>query len=130
MKFEHAAFNVPDSPTHARWLVEHLGFTIYRAPDGPTRMHFLADETGRIVLELYTNTAATIPDYKAQSPLITHFALVSTDGSADSARLQKAGATLVSDDTAPDGSRLVMLKDPWGFALQLCQRAKPFAMPG
>jgi predicted enzyme related to lactoylglutathione lyase len=92
-------------------------------------MHFLADETGRIVLELYTNTAATIPDYKAQSPLVTHFALATAQASVESERLQKAGATLFSDDTAPDGSRLVMLKDPWGFALQLCQRAKPFAMP-
>ena len=125
MKFEHAAFNVPDSRAQARWLADALGFTIARTPPGPTHMHFLADETGRVVLELYTNTAATIPDYKAQSPLVTHFALVSTNASADRARLEKAGATLVSDDTAPDGSRLVMLKDPWGFALQLCQRAVP-----
>ena len=129
MKFEHAAFNVPDSRAHARWLAEHLGFTIERTPDGPTHMHFLADKTGRIVLELYTNTSATIPDYKAQSPLVTHFALATATAADDRARLERAGATLVSDDTAPDGSRLVMLKDPWGFALQLCQRTKPFPMP-
>lgn len=129
MIFEHAAFNVPDSRAHARWLAEHLGFTIARAPAGPTHMHFLADETGRIVLELYTNTAAHIPDYHAQSPLVTHFALVSRDAGADRSRLIAAGATLVSDDTLPDGSRLVMLKDPWGFALQFCQRAQPFPLP-
>jgi glyoxylase I family protein len=129
MKFEHVAFNVPDSPAHARWLAEHLGFTIARTPDGPTRMQFLADETGRVVLELYTNTAAHIPDYKAQSPFVTHFALALANAGVESDRLQKAGAKLVSDDTAPDGSRLVMLQDPWGFAIQLCQRAKPFPMP-
>ena len=26
----------------------------------------------------------------------------------------------------PDGSRLTMMRDPWGLPLQLCQRAKPF----
>src|SRR5437899_1530796 len=105
MKFEHAAFNVPDSRAHARWLAEHLGFTIARTPPGPTHMHFLADKTGRIVLELYTNTAAIIPDYKTQSPLVTHFALATADAAADRARLERAGATLVSDDTHPDGTR-------------------------
>ncbi|MBI5767282.1 MAG: VOC family protein [Verrucomicrobia bacterium] len=129
MKFEHVAFNVPDSRAHARWLADALGFTIARAPVGPTHMHFLADETGRIVLELYTNPDHPFLDFKAQHPMVTHFALVSTDAGADRARLEKAGATTVSDDSLPDGTRLVIVKDPWGFALQLCQRAVPFPMP-
>ena len=29
-------------------------------------------------------------------------------------------------ETLPDGTLLVMLRDPWGVALQLCQRTKPF----
>ncbi len=129
MKFEHVAFNVPDSRAHARWLADALGFTIARAPAGPTHMHFLADETGRIVLELYTNPGFPMLGFKEQHPQVTHFALVSKDAGADSARLAKSGATQFSDDTLPDGTRLVMLRDPWGFALQLCQRAVPFPMP-
>jgi len=31
----------------------------------------------------------------------------------------------LSDDRLPDGSRLLMLRDPWGLALQLCARATP-----
>ena len=37
-----------------------------------------------------------------------------------------AGATLLTEETLGDGSVLVMLRDPWGVALQICQRAKPF----
>ena len=31
-------------------------------------------------------------------------------------------------ETSPAGDDLAMLRDPWGFALQLVKRAKP--MPG
>jgi len=27
--------------------------------------------------------------------------------------------------TRDDGTRLIMLRDPWGLALQLCKRATP-----
>lgn len=129
MKFEHVAFNVPDARAHARWLAEHLGFTIFRATDTEPYMHFLADETGRIVLELYTNTAAPIPDYRSQPPLVLHFALASTNAGADGARLEKAGASVFSDTNQSDGTRFVMVRDPWGLPLQLCQRANAFPMP-
>lgn len=129
MKFEHVAFNVPDSRAHARWLADALGFTIARAPDGPTHMHFLADETGRVVLELYTNPDQPMLGFKTQHPMVTHFALATADAGPDRARLEKAGAALFSDEVLPDGTRLMMLRDPWGFAIQFCQRTKPFPMP-
>jgi hypothetical protein len=40
--------------------------------------------------------------------------------------LEKAGARLFLEEPLPDGSRLIMMRDPWGVPLQLCQRAKPF----
>ena len=129
MKFEHFALNVPDSRAHARWLVAQLGLTVARQLDNPPYMHFLADETGRVIVELYSNPIATIPDYKTQHPLVFHLALVSTDTVADRARLEKAGATFFAEDALPDGSRLLMMRDPWGLPLQFCQRAKPFPMP-
>ena len=129
MKFEHVAFNVPDARAQARWLAENLGFTISRAGEEAPYMHFLADETGRVVLELYSNPKALIPDYKSQPPLVLHFALVSLDAGADGARLLAAGATPFSDTPQPDGTRFVMVRDPWGLPLQLCQRAKPFPIP-
>jgi catechol 2,3-dioxygenase-like lactoylglutathione lyase family enzyme len=126
MKFEHIGINVPDARAMAQWYVAHLGFSVVRSMDAAPHTHFLADETGRVVVEFYTNTAAPIAPYATQHPLVFHIAVWSSQASADRARLEKAGATLVSDDTLPDGSNLVMLRDPWGVALQLCQRAKPF----
>lgn len=126
MKFEHFGINVPDARAMAQWYVEHLGFNVVRRMDTAPHTHFLADETGRVAVEIYSNPSAPIPDYAAQNPLVYHLAVWSSQAQADRARLEKAGATLVSDDTLPDGSNLVMLRDPWGMALQLCQRAKPF----
>jgi glyoxylase I family protein len=126
MKFEHFALNVPDTRAHAAWYVAHAGFTIARQRAEAPFTTFLADSTGRTVVELYSNPAAAMTEFAAQHPLVFHFALVSADARTDRARLTAAGATLVGEDSLPDGSFLVMLRDPWGVALQLCQRANPF----
>lgn len=126
MRFEHFALNVPDAPAQAAWYVRHLGFRVARRLDAPPFTHFLADDGGRVVLELYTNPAAPIPDYARNHPLVFHVAVVAADARAERARLEAAGATLFKEDPQPDGSLLIMLRDPWGVALQLCQRACPF----
>lgn len=126
MKFEHFALNVPDSRAMAHWYVEHVGFKILRSRDDAPFTHFLADETGRVAVELYSNPKATIPDYAAAHPLCFHFAVVSADAKADRLRLEKAGATLFLEEPQPDGSLLTMMRDPWGVPLQLCQRSKPY----
>jgi catechol 2,3-dioxygenase-like lactoylglutathione lyase family enzyme len=126
VKFEHFALNVPDPRAMAAWYVAHVGFVVLRASDTGSLAHFLGDDTGRVCFEIYHNPAAPIPDYAAQAPLTFHFAVFSSDAPALRARLVAAGATLLTEDTLPDGSVLVMLRDPWGVALQLCQRAAPF----
>lgn len=125
MKFEHFALNVPDAPAQAKWYVEHLGFAVARAKTEAPFTHFLSDDTGRVVVELYSNPAAPYPAYPAQHPLVFHFAVVSANARNDRERLVRAGAQFVMEETLPDGSVLVMLRDPWGVALQLCQRAHP-----
>ena len=125
MKFEHFALNVPDPRAMGRWYVENLGFTIARAREDAPYTHFLADETGRPFIELYQNPKAAIPDYATQHPLCFHFAVVSANASADRQLLEKVGATLFLEEPQPDGSLLIMLRDPWGIPLQLCQRVKP-----
>jgi predicted enzyme related to lactoylglutathione lyase len=129
MKFEHFALNVPDSRAHARWYVQHVGFTISRSRDDAPFTHFLADDTGRTAVELYTNSKANIPDYAAAHPLCFHIAVVAADAKVERARLEKAGATLFLEEPQPDGSLLIMMRDPWGVPLQLCQRTQPFPMP-
>lgn len=126
MKFEHFALNVPDVRAMSRWYVEHLGLQIIRRREDAPYTHFLGDDTGRVFVELYSNPAAIYPDYATQHPLVFHFAMFSTDAAADRERLEKAGATFVVEDSAADGTRLVMMRDPWGVAVQFCQRTKPF----
>jgi hypothetical protein len=126
MIFEHFALNVPDARAHSRWYVENAGFKIVRQREDAPFTHFLADETGRVVVEIYSNPAAAYPAYATQHPLIFHFALVAADARKERARLEKAGATLFLEETLADGTLLIMMRDPWGVPLQLCQRTKPF----
>src|SRR5688572_31188580 len=126
MKFEHFALNVPDARVHARWYVTHLGCKIAREkPDFPFT-HFLADDAGRVFIELYSNTTQPTLEFATMHPLRFHFAFVATEILAERQRLEQAGATLFSEETLPDGTKLTMMRDPWGVPLQLCQRSTPF----
>lgn len=124
MKFEHFALNVPDARAHAQWYVQHLGFKIVRERDDVPFTRFLADDTGRAFLELYSNPKVAVTDFANQHPLNFHLAVIAADAKTESARLQKAGARLFAEEPQPDGSLLIMLRDPWHVPLQLCQRVK------
>lgn len=122
MKIEHFAINVPDPVAMADWYVAHLGMKIIRQQDVAPYMTFLADDSGQVMIETYQNNAAPVPDYPDQSPLVVHLAFVTHDPKGDKLRLQKAGAREDSDDIMPSGDHLIMLRDPWGFPIQLCKR--------
>lgn len=126
MKIEHVAFNVEDPLAMARWYVEHLGFTVKRRVMEAPWAHFLADDSGTVMLEIYGNTNYPVPDYRAGHVMSLHLAMVSADVEADVKRLVAAGAELQGEITnAPNGDMLAMLRDPWGFAVQLVKRDKP-----
>lgn len=125
MKIEHTAFNVADPVAFADWYVTHLGLRIARHVPGPAQTHFLADDAGESIIEIYNNPPDQVPDYAAMNPLLFHLAFASTSPPDDSARLIAAGATLVDELNLPDGSHVMMLRDPWGLALQLCKRSTP-----
>lgn len=125
MKIEHVAFNVADPVAIADWYVTHLGLRVVRHLPVPTQTHFLADDSGESVMEIYCNPPDEVPDYAAMNPLQFHLAFVSESPADDRARLISAGATFVDELKFPDGSHLMMLRDPWGLALQLCKRAAP-----
>lgn len=129
MKFEHFALNVPDVHAQVSWYVQNLGLTVARRRDDPPYMTFLADDTGRTIVELYSNPKAPYPDYASAHPLLFHIAFVAGDARAVRSRLEAAGAKFFAEDALPDGSLLVMMRDPWGVPLQFCQRANPFPMP-
>jgi catechol 2,3-dioxygenase-like lactoylglutathione lyase family enzyme len=127
MKIEHIAFQVPEPNAMARWYVEHLGFSVKRQspPDAEVQGCFLADASGSVMIEIYRNDKALVPDYAAQDPLITHLAFVCDDVPGTCKRLQAAGAVLVSHSTVESGDEIAMLRDPWQFPIQLCRRAAP-----
>lgn len=128
MKFEHYAINVEDSIAVADWYVEHCGMKIEVALTASPFTRFLSDETGRVVIEIYSNPAAPVPDYASQSHLVYHLAFAASDVDAEKMRLMEAGCSFIEELNPEEGTRLVMLRDPFGMALQLCQRAKPFSI--
>lgn len=126
MKIEHFALQVPDPVALADWYVKHLGCTVVRATEAPNYARFLMDTGGGVMLEVYHSPKVPVPNYDQIDPLLLHLAFVSPDPAGDRDRLAAAGAKIVEDlITTPSGDSLVMLRDPWGLALQLVKRAKP-----
>lgn len=125
MKIEHLALNVDDPVMMARWYCTNLGLTVKRRTLDAPFVHFLADDNDAVMLELYTNTDAPRLNPAELAPAALHLAFRSADVSADCERLRSAGASVeaavhrIGDDT------FAMLRDPWGFPLQLVQRGRP-----
>ncbi|GAA4440950.1 hypothetical protein GCM10023188_38840 [Pontibacter saemangeumensis] len=128
MKLEHFALNVDDPVAMAAWYVDNLGMQVVRQMQEAPYTTFLADDSGRIMLEIYRNPANEVPDYRHMNPLLVHLAYVSERPGEDKNRLMKAGAGFETEMQLEDGSHLVMLRDPWGLALQLCKRGVPMLL--
>ncbi len=128
MKIEHIGYMVQEPIQVAAWYCENLGFRVARGMQVSPYTHFLVDESGNGMLEIYNNPAATVPDYAAMDPLVLHIALETGHESIENVRdrLLSSGASLVSAlGVTPAGDQLVMLRDPWGMALQLAKRKIP-----
>jgi catechol 2,3-dioxygenase-like lactoylglutathione lyase family enzyme len=125
MKMEHVALNVSDPVAMAAWYQEHLGFEIVRSMAVPPYTTFLRESGGAMMIEVYHNPPDQVPPYGEMNPLLLHLAFVSVAPGVDKEALLAAGATLVKEEHLADGSYLVMMRDPWGLAIQLCRRGKP-----
>ena len=126
MRIEHFALQVPDPVAMADWYVKHLGFAIARSGGEPAHARFLKDSSGSVMLEIYRNPKAAVPDHAGMDPLLLHIAFISRNLTAERDRLLKAGAKVAEDVfTSPAGDQLLMLRDPWGLALQFVKRASP-----
>ncbi len=125
MKIEHVALVVEDPVAMAKWYVENLEFRVLRKA-GNAR--FLADEAGRVVLEVYNNPKVEVPDYASMDPLLLHVAFSADDVGEARRRLLSAGASPEGELTVTEaGDELAMLRDPWGLALQLVKRREAMA---
>ena len=123
MKIEHTAFNVEEPVLMARWYVEHLGLQVRRRMTDAPYAHFLADDSGTVMIEIYGNRDAPLPDYRNMNPAELHLAFISRDVAGDAARLIAAGATVFADVHQLGDDTFAMLRDPWGLPLQLVERA-------
>ena len=122
MEIEHVAFNVSDPLEMSSWYVQNLGFEIIRQEDKSPFTTFMADKRG-VMVEVYKNPADQVPDYEKMDPLILHLAFKVEEPDKEKQRLLDAGAKAVNDEELADGSRIIMLRDPWGLAIQLCKRS-------
>ena len=125
MKIEHFAISVIDPLAMAAWYVNHMGMTVVRKSDGASLTHFLGDDSGQVMLEIYNNPPNQVPDYANMNPLLLHLAFVCENPTQTRAELELAGATFAEEVHIKDGSHLVMMRDPWGLAIQLCKRGVP-----
>ncbi|WP_162340422.1 VOC family protein [Cyclobacterium salsum] len=125
MKIEHIALNVQHPQAVSDWYEKNLGLKVVKKMANAPFMTFLADDSGKVMIELYQNSKAPVLEYATLDPLMLHLAFVSENPEEEKKRMVAAGAELVSDDTLEDGTRLLMLRDPWGLAIQFCKRAKP-----
>ena len=126
MVFEHLALNVNNVAAVVKWYVSHLQLKVVRQQKELPFMTFIADASGRVILELYQRPDALMTNFGRQHQLTFHVAFVSENAEKDSERLQEQGAIFVEEVRKEDGSHLVMLRDPWGMPLQLCQRSEKF----
>ncbi len=125
MKIEHFALNVKDPVAMARWYVQNLDLEVVRKMDEAPHTHFIGDKSGTIMLEIYNNPADQVPNYANMDPLLVHLAFLSNNPDSDKDMLIEAGASYVEQVNLPDGSNLIMMRDPWGLAIQLCKRGIP-----
>lgn len=123
MKIEHFALQVADPIAMARWYVVHLGMTIQRGCNQAPFAHFLADDSGQMLIEIYYNDHFEVPDQSVVPAAHFHLAFVSDNIEQDRSRLIEAGAREEGPiNTQPNGDLVCFLRDPWGLALQLVQR--------
>lgn len=126
MNIEHFAINVSNPKATAEWYVRHLGMSIVRAIDEAPFTRFLADESGRVVVEMYGHNKALVPAYASMDPLVFHIAFSTGDVPGTRERLLAAGATSAGPITTnPKGDEMTFLRDPWGIAIQLVNRVCP-----
>ncbi len=125
MRIEHIGYPAGQPAKVAQWYGEHLGFRTLRSQEQAPYTHFLLDGAGEGMLEIYHYAEVPPPEYGRQDPLLLHLAMEVEEEPIEAAteRLLAAGATVASAMvTTEAGDRLIMLRDPWGFPIQLASR--------
>jgi glyoxylase I family protein len=122
---EHVAIASPDPDRLAGWYGEQFGFTVESHSPG-TRNYFLKARNGsRLEIILAESPLAEV---KIRDSGLRHLAVITDDFDADFARLQAAGAVVLSAPETRGGNRVVFFRDPDGNVLHLIQRPVPLVI--
>jgi uncharacterized glyoxalase superfamily protein PhnB len=123
---EHFALNVAAPLAMVQWYTRNLQMKVKRQGGPPTHTTFIADVTGHIMLELFCNTNFPMLNLRQLHPMTLHLAIMTDDIAGTKRALLEVGA-VVAEDIAriPTGDKVLMMRDPWGFALQFVQRSLP-----
>jgi catechol 2,3-dioxygenase-like lactoylglutathione lyase family enzyme len=130
MRIEHFAYIVKEPVETAQWYCKHLGLKVMRSLGAPNFTHFLGDAEGHVLIEIYTSPQLAVPEYAEMDPLVVHLAFAVDDVRNVRGKLLRAGAKPEGHVTTNDaGDELAILRDPWGFAIQLMKRKEPMLAP-
>jgi catechol 2,3-dioxygenase-like lactoylglutathione lyase family enzyme len=129
VRIEHIGMCVPAPISMGNWYRDHLGFEILRSVgDDAEGVSFIVDSAGRTVLELGKLAERPPLDPRSLAPLQLHIAIDCDDPTTEAQRLAAAGAELIGESprNAYPGEKL-LVRDPWGFVIQLLNRQSKLA---
>lgn len=129
MRIEHVGLCLPAPISMGHWYKDHLGFEILRSEgDDAEGVCFIVDSAGQTVLELGKLAEGPPLDPRALRPLQLHIAIECDDPTTEAQRLVAAGAEWVGESprNAYPGEK-VLVRDPWGFVIQLLNRQSKLA---
>jgi catechol 2,3-dioxygenase-like lactoylglutathione lyase family enzyme len=125
MKIEHIGICVSVPIAMGNWYKEHLGADIlFHAGNDEDGVSFVTD--GHSVIEFGRLPEGPPLDPRAfVSPLQLHIAFECSNPRSEGERLIAAGAEWIGESPRNDEQgEKVLLKDPWGYTIQLVNRKK------
>jgi hypothetical protein len=126
MKIEHIGFLVPEPVSMRTWHNRHIGLEIIRmAGTDEDGVVFLRDTDSNTTIEFGRMQGYRPLDFNAFDPLQVHLAVECENPAELASVSQKAGATIVGESARNDyTNEKILVRDPWGFVLQLINRKR------
>ena len=121
---EHFEVNIFEAKEQVKWYVENLGLKIVR--QGGETNYFIADSKDNMMLEFNQIANSPVLEFEKINYNSFHIAFMIEDIEAIKEKLIFAGAKLAEDiKKTASGDQVLMLRDPWGKAIQFVKRVKP-----
>jgi catechol 2,3-dioxygenase-like lactoylglutathione lyase family enzyme len=124
-RFEHIAINISDPETMAKWYMDNLGMKLVRGGFAPNASAFIADSGMHMMMELLHNVNYPILESGKIHNTSMHIAFITPDIAQTQKQLVAAGAAITDSLRKTDsGDQVLVLRDPWGLAIQFIQHIK------